>query len=219
MRHVLDKLDANDSGGRAQEVVMLVLGDGPLRAALEDRIVANDVGSNLRLLGVVDEPETVLQGTDIFLLPSAIEGISIAVAEAMAMGLPIVASQAGGLPEQLGSFGAEPPTGGILIPLIGNETEEAIGFANAVFDLAQDESKRWSMGEAAAHYVRSTFDQQTTLAGIFEERKIAGQMDNPSTADTPNPAAYFGISDMILEDRLLADMQVAQKRLAEVRDL
>lgn len=198
-------------------VVMLMMGEGPLRGAVEERIRANSVGDNVRLLGTVDEPETVLRGTDIFLLPSAIEGISVAIAEAMAMGIPIITSYAGGLPEQLGYLKGSQAIAGRLVDLSGNETAEVEQFAEATYDLLKDSVLRRRIGANAAKFVRQTFDQDTTLQGMFRERNIAARMGHPSSKDTPNPAAYFGISEMILEDRVLADLQVTQRRLGEVR--
>lgn len=168
------------------DVMMYMLGDGPIRGALEERIAHFGLEDHVRILGNVDQPELILKGADIFLLPSFIEGISIAIAEAMALGLPIVTTYAGGLPEQLGYEGeGQLAEGGRLIHTTGNHTQDAQQYAKAVVDLARDGTMRLGVGMDASGLVRREFDQDITLPGFFTEMLLAAKAPKPSIADTP----------------------------------
>jgi len=157
----------------SSSAVMYMMGDGALRDALKERIKVQGMEEHVHLLGTVDEPETILRGSDAFLLPSATEGISLAVAEAMAMSIPIITSFAGGLPEQLGDQGDGKAAGGRLVTLTGNLTEEVQGYADAVMDIACNAASRHALGEAARVQVVATFDQDSTLQAFPSEFEIA----------------------------------------------
>jgi glycosyltransferase involved in cell wall biosynthesis len=71
---------------------LTLVGDGPERPALEARVAALGLGDCVRLLGSMADPGSILRGADLFVLPSREEGMSIALLEAMALGIPLVAS-------------------------------------------------------------------------------------------------------------------------------
>jgi len=85
---------------------LIVAGEGPLRLALEQEADPAQV----RFLGFVADVSPVLAAADVLALPSRTEGLPMAVLEAMAAGVPVVASAVGSLPEVLGE-GA-----GMLVP-------------------------------------------------------------------------------------------------------
>jgi glycosyltransferase involved in cell wall biosynthesis len=91
---------------RGTAIRVLVAGDGPLRESLE----AEADPEQVRFLGFLPDVGTVLAAADVLALPSRTEGLPMAVLEAMAAGLPVVASAVGSLPEVLGG-GA-----GLLVP-------------------------------------------------------------------------------------------------------
>lgn len=78
---------------------LVIVGDGPCRAALEARAARADLVGRVRLVGERNDVARLLAGFDIFALPSIAEGISNTVLEAMASGLPVVATRTGGNPE------------------------------------------------------------------------------------------------------------------------
>src|SRR5688572_2106381 len=82
---------------REPDLHLVVIGDGALRAALESRIQTAGIGSAVRLLGAVPGHRiaAILKGSDLFVLTSAYEGMPIAVLEALATGLPVVATDVG----------------------------------------------------------------------------------------------------------------------------
>src|SRR5262249_42341660 len=86
-----------------------IAGDGPCRAELERK--AGPLGHHVRFLGVVRDVAGLLAGARLFVLSSVTEGISLTLREAMARGLPIVATRVGGNPEVVAH---EEP--GLLVP-------------------------------------------------------------------------------------------------------
>lgn len=89
------------AGLRARGVAakLLLVGDGPDRMATEHRARALGVADDVRFLGKQDPIEEILSVTDAFLMPSGSETFGLAALEAMACGVPVVSSNAGGLPE------------------------------------------------------------------------------------------------------------------------
>jgi len=82
---------------RAAELV--IVGDGPSRAALDRQIQELGLTGHVHLLGMRQDIPVLLRGFDAFVLPSLAEGISNTLLEAMASGLPVVATRVGGNPE------------------------------------------------------------------------------------------------------------------------
>lgn len=77
----------------------LILGDGPLRKNIEQKIKEFDLSKNAKIIGTVENVHEYLQLSDIFIHSSKGEGCSNAILESMAVGLPIIASKTGGTPE------------------------------------------------------------------------------------------------------------------------
>lgn len=80
-------------------IKLLLVGDGPDRAACEHRARELGVYDDVRFLGKQEPVEEILSIADIFLMPSGSETFGLAALEAMACGVPVVASNIGGLPE------------------------------------------------------------------------------------------------------------------------
>jgi sugar transferase (PEP-CTERM/EpsH1 system associated) len=106
------RLDAvKDHGGLLQAFSILrtdqpaaelvIVGDGPRRAHLERHVQELGLTGHVHLLGMRQDVPVLLRGFDAFVLPSLAEGISNTVLEAMATGLPVVATRVGGNPELL----------------------------------------------------------------------------------------------------------------------
>ena len=99
---------------------------------------------------------------DVFVLPSLGEGISNTVLEAMASGLPVVATAVGGNVEVV-----EEGFSGSLVPV-----GDAVALSNALVALLQDERERFRRGANARRKVCSEFDWERTVAaylGVYEE--------------------------------------------------
>ena len=78
---------------------LLLVGDGPDRCAAEIRCRELGIESKVTFLGKVINPIEPLKVSDLFLLPSNAESFGLAALEAMASGVPVVSSNAGGIPE------------------------------------------------------------------------------------------------------------------------
>jgi len=88
------------AGVRRQVPATLVLaGDGPDRDAAEQEVDRLKLRKDVRFLGKVDNVGDMLRGSDLFLLPSQTESFGLGALEAMACGVPVIATRVGGIPE------------------------------------------------------------------------------------------------------------------------
>lgn len=129
------------------EPAVIVAGEGPLRDEISKRAAALGVAHQVRLLGHRSDVETVLAGLDVFVLPSASEGLSNTVLEAMATGLPVVATRVGGADEVV-----EDGVTGLLVP---PGSPDAL--ARAIAEIVRDPARGSSMGAAARRRVETEF--------------------------------------------------------------
>jgi len=122
------------AGVRKQLPATLVLvGDGPDRDATEQQVDGLGLRKDVRFLGKVESVGDVLRGADLFLLPSATESFGLAALEAMACGVPVIASAAGGIPEVVedGKTGFLAPPGDVAtmidrsLRVLGNADEHS----------------------------------------------------------------------------------------------
>lgn len=81
---------------------LLLVGDGPLLPALREQAAALGVEDAVRLVGQRDDVPSLLKTADVFVSASLYEGLPLAVLEAMAAGLPVVATSVGEVPTLLG---------------------------------------------------------------------------------------------------------------------
>lgn len=79
--------------------VLLMVGDGPERSALERRVAALNIAESVRFTGFINRPAQYLGVMKVFLLSSFTEGTSMTLLEAMSLGIPAVATNVGGNPE------------------------------------------------------------------------------------------------------------------------
>jgi glycosyltransferase involved in cell wall biosynthesis len=126
--------------------VVLVAGEGDLRPELEARIAARGLGDRLRLLGIRHDIPELLAAADAFVLPSLWEGLPMALLEAMASGLPVLATEVSGTREVV-----EPGVSGLLVPP-GDVDRLAAGLRELLRIARTPEATR-AMGRAARQRV------------------------------------------------------------------
>jgi len=85
--------------GGGERLRLIIAGDGPLRSDLESLAADLGVARQVEFVGVRNDVPQVMRALDVFVLPSVNEGISNTILEAMATGLPVIASRVGGNPE------------------------------------------------------------------------------------------------------------------------
>lgn len=143
-------------------VRLSLVGDGPLADTLGQLVSELELDSLVTFYGNRDDIPQLLQDMDIFVLPSLGEGISNTILEAMASGLPIVATHVGGNPELV-----TPGINGLLVP-----PSSPRELADALLTLLADPQKISDMGQASLKAVRSRFDWQKTVqeyAAVYNE--------------------------------------------------
>ena len=123
---------------RVPEARFVLVGDGPLRPELEQRVTALGLDKRVRFLGSVTEGARLLGQMDLFVLPSHMEGMPNALIEAMAAGRPTVATDAGGNAEVV----ADGETGLIVPP------RNPARLADAILTLLKDPERAEAMGRA-----------------------------------------------------------------------
>jgi glycosyltransferase involved in cell wall biosynthesis len=125
---------------RLPHVRFVAVGQGPLEAKIRALHARLGLGDRLLLLGHRPDAVRVMAACDVFVLASLYEGLGVAVMEALALGLPVVATAVGGVPEVV-QHGRE----GLLVPP-GRPPE----LAAALMALLTDAERRQRMAEAAA---------------------------------------------------------------------
>ncbi len=132
---------------------LIFLGDGPLLRPCKELAQELGVGDRVRFLGTIDTPWELLPQADLFALPSEYESFGLAALEAMSCGVPVVASDVGGIPEVV-KHGET----GLLYPL-GNI--EAL--AQAIEQILRSQDLRDSLGAAARKRSEQTFAKDILL--------------------------------------------------------
>jgi glycosyltransferase involved in cell wall biosynthesis len=154
LHHLLRAFAALDSPNRALQ--LLILGDGPQRPELESLARALGIAERTRFVGRVPNDQVVryLHQMDIFVIPSLQESFGVAAVEASAVGLPVVASNVGGLPEVV----LEGETGFLVPPA------DVQGLSERLAWLIADPQLRRRMGSAGRAFVTAHYDWQTNAA-------------------------------------------------------
>lgn len=135
---------------RFANLQILIIGDGDLRSQLENQVVGLNLCNNIHFLGIRDDVPQLLAISDFFVLPSLWEGLPMALVEAMACSLPIIATRVSGSQEVI----VHGETG-LLVPP-GNSKN----LARAIIRLLSNPSDAEKMGEAARKHVEIFYNAQ-----------------------------------------------------------
>ena len=133
-----------------KDVIFALAGGGPLEQVLRDRAEALGMGESVRFLGAREDVPDILRAADVFVLPSAWEGLPITILEAMASGVPCVVTAVGGNAEAL-----EDGVSGLVVP-----PSDPGALAHAIERVAADAQLRADLGRAGrlAYEARFTAD-------------------------------------------------------------
>jgi glycosyltransferase involved in cell wall biosynthesis len=162
------------------DVSLDCVGHGPLKATIEKSAAALDVLDRVRFLGLLDHQELLTQlrehRWDVALLPSLEtredrEGIPVFLIEAMAAGVPVIATNTGGIPELLDG-GA-----GVLI-----QQQDAKAIAEALARLAADGDLRRQFAQRGIRRVRDQFTVESTVSALLDEISLGTRFRAAKTA-------------------------------------
>jgi colanic acid/amylovoran biosynthesis glycosyltransferase len=135
---------------RGLDVRLDIIGDGPTRAAIEQRIVELNIGDKVTLHGSIGQDKIVkfFHDADVFCLPSFGEGVPVVLMEAMACGLPVVTARIAGIQELV----EHEESGFVVSPGRPDLVADAVSI------LAQDPELRARFGAAGRKMVCEQFD-------------------------------------------------------------
>lgn len=126
---------------------VVIFGEGPMRSALEEQIRQHELTGKVILAGFRSDLETILPGLDLFVQSSHTEGLPVAVLEAQAAAVPVVATAVGGTPEVV----LEGRTGHLVPPANPSALAERIAAT------LQEDDRRREMACAARQVVQEDF--------------------------------------------------------------
>ena len=143
-------------------ISLSIAGDGPLRGKLEIELAAGRSGGRVEMLGEVKDIHELVAESDVLVVPSLLEATPYVILEAMAAGIPVVASAIYGIPEQV-----EDGVTGIL-----TQPGDEISLAEAILRLAEEPGLMREMGKAGRKRYEARFTLDRSVAGtvqVYEE--------------------------------------------------
>jgi glycosyltransferase involved in cell wall biosynthesis len=142
---------------RFPQASLLIAGDGAERSQLEERARALGVGESVLFLGHVDGVAGLLGGSDVFVQPGWAESFPYSILEAMSLGLPIVATDVGGVGEAV-----EDGVTGCLVP-----RQDPAALAEGIVSLLSDPERAKALGLAARERMMERFQLTTMVEGTL----------------------------------------------------
>ena len=147
VKRVLDVVRIFERVCREVDAVLLMVGEGPERSSAQALGRRLGVQDRVRFLGTRQAIEEIASMADVLLLPSELESFGLSALEAMAAGVPVVGSDAGGLPEVV-----KHTETGFLLPVGDVE-----GMSARTLEILKDEERRREMGRAGRRRAESLF--------------------------------------------------------------
>ncbi len=154
VKRIADVIAVFDRVRRKRAARLVLVGDGPDRSLAERLVLAGGFEDQTTFVGNVALIETILPIADVFLLPSDSESFGLAALEAMACGVPVVGTRAGGLPEVV-----EDGVNGFLLPV-----GDVDGMAEAALSLLNDKDRWRAFSESARARAVSAFPTDQVVA-------------------------------------------------------
>ena len=126
---------------------LLIVGEGKIQKELESLADKLGIGEKIRFIPAVSDTSGPLSAMDVFVMPSLQEGLGLSIMEAMLFGVPVAASEVGGIP----SLVKDGITGILVKP------EDSDGLALAIIDLLKNKEKASAMALAAKELIIREF--------------------------------------------------------------
>lgn len=145
------------------EMTFLALGRGGMKGYLKKLADELGLGSSFRFLGFRPDPLEYLVNFDLFVLASKEEGLGTSLLDAMMLGVPVIGTDAGGIPEAVRNG-----VNGILVP-----RDDHGALAEAILALAADSGLRERLGEGGRRVVMEFSVERTVTAtlGVYQEQR------------------------------------------------
>jgi glycosyltransferase involved in cell wall biosynthesis len=147
---------------RCGDAHLLLVGDGPQRAELEQQVATAGLGDRVTFLGAVADPVLYYQTANVFVLPSASEGLSNAMLEAMACGLPVVVTAVSGAADVV-----RDGKNGKLVP-----PNKPNALAEILIELIEDVEQRLELGDQARRTVARHYSMEA-MGARYEQLYLA----------------------------------------------
>ena len=166
VKRPLDVVRIHERVIREVPAVLLMVGEGPERASAQALARRLGLSDHVRFLGRQDRIEELTGIADVFLLPSELESFGLSALEAMACGVPVVGSDAGGLPEVV-----KHTETGFLVPVGDIEA-----MAARTIEILKDEQHWQALSAAARRRAAALFGAERVVGEYerFYERVLAG---------------------------------------------
>jgi glycosyltransferase involved in cell wall biosynthesis/tetratricopeptide (TPR) repeat protein len=171
------------------------IGEGILKAEIEAEI--REFGDRVKLLGQRWDVADWHDAADIFILPSELEGMPLAIMEAMAKGNPVIASAVSGIPEELGDTG-------YLLPNPNENPQGTIDeLAKTILTWATHSSLRQTLGKKSQHRAALMFREERMVAETLEIVDLALLPDG----DYVSPGLEIIRPDAAFPNMIIGDTQ------------
>jgi glycosyltransferase involved in cell wall biosynthesis len=154
---LLDRFRRENPGNNKLPVLVLT-GEGTLQESMADLVQALDIAEHVRFLGFRTDMPVILRAADLFVLSSRCEGCPMVILESMALGIPIVATNVGGVPELV----VDNQTGMVIEP------DNPTALANGLYELLHNRERAACFAEQG----------QQRLVQFFAVEKSAQTMTN-----------------------------------------
>ena len=136
---------------QGRNVHLILIGDGEMREQLEREIVQKKLTNCIHMTGSRSDVDQFLPGVDAFVLSSKREGFPMSILEAMAAGLPVIATKVGGIPEVI-----QDGKNGILVP-----SQDPASLANAICRVLDDSEYAGNLGQEARLTIEKNYSLKT----------------------------------------------------------
>jgi glycosyltransferase involved in cell wall biosynthesis len=147
---------------RFPKAQLLIVGEGRIKQRLVDLSKALKLENNVRFLPSVIDMQDVFGITDIFVLPSLKEGLGLSLMEAMASGLPVIASDVGGIRSLV-----QHVHNGLLV-----KPADVRELSSAIIELLKDPQRCGVFGNNARIFIKDNFSQEKMISqteGVYSE--------------------------------------------------